>query len=292
MIPMIDQKMQRRTFLRAAAGATGVALGLPLTARRAEARPPQRAADPLRLGIASYSFRKFPREKAIEMAKVLRTPYVNVKSFHIPYELSPAQTRAAAAEFAAGGLQIVGGGVITFQEDSDAEVRRYFEYARNAGIPLMSVTGPPEVWPRVERFVKQYDIRIAIHNHGPEDKRYPTPADALRHIRNMDPRMGLCIDVGHTSRTGTDVVKAIADAGPRLLDMHLKDLLSTEPHAHGAPVGEGVLPFPEIFAQLLAMNYRGAANLEYEVEGEEDDPLPGMSRSFAYMRGVLAGLRR
>jgi sugar phosphate isomerase/epimerase len=280
----------RRAFLQtAAAGVAAAALGLPEAARAAfRSGAPGPAADALRLGVASYSLRKFSREQAIEMVKALRTPYINVKSFHLPYELSPAELNAGRREFEAAGLRIVGGGTITFQEDTDAEVRKYFEYAKHAGMPLMVVTGPEEVWPRVERFAKQYDIRVAIHNHGPEDRRYPAPQDALKHIRKMDPRMGLCIDVGHTARTGVDVVRSIADAGPRLLDMHVKDLRDLREKDSQAIVGEGAMPLADIFRQLLAMNYQGYVNLEYEIDA--DDPLPGMKQSFAHMRGVLAGL--
>jgi sugar phosphate isomerase/epimerase len=104
----------------------------------------------------------------------------------------------------------------------------------------------------------------------------------------MDPRMGLCIDIGHTVRTGTDVVKAVLDAGPRLLDMHVKDLADLKTRESQVIVGEGGLPIPDIFRALDTIHYGGYVNLEYEIDA--DDPLPGMKQSFAYMRGVLAGL--
>jgi sugar phosphate isomerase/epimerase len=242
----------------------------------------------VKLGVASYSLRSFPRAKAIEMTKALRSPWVNLKSFHLPYELSPAALAAARREVESAGLQIVGGGTITFDEDTDTGVARYFDYARAAGLPLIVVTMDPAILPRVERYAKQYDIRVAIHNHGPEDPHFPSPYDALKAVKNMDPRMGLCIDIGHTARTGTDVVQAIADAGPRLLDMHAKDLRDMKDKESQCIVGEGAMPIPAIFRQLIAMKYPGYVNLEYEIDA--DDPLPGMQRSFAYMRGVLAGM--
>ena len=285
---MADPLLQRRAFLKTtAAGAAGAALGLPLGARSAKGAPSS-AAQTLRLGVASYSLRKFPRARAIEMVKALRTPYINIKSFHLEYDLSPAELAAGRREFEAAGLQIVGGGTITFEADTDAAVRKYFEYAKHAGMPLIVATCDPRILPRIERFAKQYDIKVAIHNHGPEDKFYPSPYDALKYIKDMDPRMGLCVDVGHTVRTGTDVVQAIADAGPRVLDLHIKDLRDLKVRESQCIVGEGAIPIPEIFKQLLAMNYQGCVNLEYEIDA--DDPLPGMKQSFAYMRGVLAGL--
>jgi len=238
--------------------------------------------------VASYSLRNFPRDKAVEMVKALGTAYVNFKSVHLPFELSPEQLAAARREIEAAGLVIVGGGVITFDDDTDPGVEKYFAYAKAAGMPLIAIHTDPKLLPRIERFAKQYDIKVAIHNHGPEDKHFPSPYDALPHVKKLDARIGLCIDVGHTVRTGTDVVRAVADAGPRLLDMHMKDLRDLTAKGSQCIVGEGAIPIAGIFRQLGTMGYRGYVNLEYEIDA--DAPLPGMKQSFAYMRGALAGL--
>jgi sugar phosphate isomerase/epimerase len=289
---MPDPGVSRRTFLGASlAGLAGAAVSptLPLDLTPC---PPlhnvERGNEGVRLGVASYSLRKFSRDKAIEMVRVLGTPYINLKSVHLPYELPPEELAAARREIAAGGLEIVGGGVITFERNTDEDVERYFAYAKAAGMPLIAAHADAPTLPRLERFAKQYDIKVAIHNHGPEDKRFPSPYDALKHIRSMDRRMGLCIDIGHTVRTGTDVVRAIADAGPRLLDLHAKDLRDLTAKASQCIVGEGAIPIAAIFQQLQAIGYQGYVNLEYEIDA--DDPLPGMKQSFAYMRGALAGL--
>ena len=285
---MPHRHIPRRGFLTTTvAGVAGAALGgspsFPLSASRKGAQGVK-----LQLGVASYSLRKFPRAKAIEMVKSLGTRYVNLKSVHLPYDLSADDLAAARREIEAAGLEIVGGGTITFEKDSDDEVRRYFAYARGAGMPLIVATADPPILPRIERFARQYDVKVAIHNHGPEDKRFPSPYDVLKHVRSMDPRMGLCIDIGHTVRTGTDVVQAVADAGPRLLDMHVKDLRDLKAKESQCIVGDGAIPIAAIFRQLHAIRFTGKINLEYEIDA--DDPLPGMKQSFAYMRGVLAGL--
>lgn len=288
---MSEERMLRRNFLKSAvAGAAGLTVGLPAAACATLQTPaPSSTIDgTVRLGVASYSLREFSRDQAIQMIQVLGTPYVNVKSFHLDYDLSPAELAAARREFEAAGLQIVGGGTITFQEDTDAEVQKYFEYAKHAGMPLIVATCDPKILPRVERFATQYDIKVAIHNHGPEDRYYPSPYDVLRYIGNMDPRMGVCNDIGHTARAGVDVVQSVADAGPRLLDLHIKDLTDLTDRDSQVAVGEGILPIAGVFEQLLAMNYQGSANLEYEINPK--NPLPGMKQSFAYMRGALSGL--
>ncbi|MDQ6633932.1 MAG: sugar phosphate isomerase/epimerase [Gemmatimonadota bacterium] len=293
---MTDSRVPRRTFLTtAAATVAGATVGVSRLARAAESSTPSslpaaRTVSPsaVRLGIASYSLRKFPLDKSLEMMKTLRTPFVNFKSVHVPYEKSPLELAALRKQIEAAGFQIVGAGTITFSKDTDEDVRHYFDYCKAAGVPLITAMGPAVVMPRVEKFAKQYDIKVAIHNHGPEDKNFPSPYDVLKLVKNMDPRMGLCIDVGHTVRTGTNVVKAVLDAGPRLLDMHVKDLADLTAKDSQVIVGEGAIPIPDLFRALDTIHYGGYVNLEYEIDA--DDPLPGMKQSFAYMRGVLAGL--
>ena len=294
---MTDSRVPRRTFLTAAAATVaGAAIGVSGTPTSARASSPDRrfdAADPappheIKLGVASYSLREFPLDKALEMIKTLRTPYVNFKSVHIPYDKTPAELADIRKHVEDEGFKIVGGGTITFDQDTDEGVEKYFAYAKNAGMPTIVCTGKPEVLPRVEKFAKQYDINIAIHNHGTEDKIFPSPYDVLKHVKSMDPRMGLCIDIGHTVRTGTDPVKAVLDAGPRVHDMHAKDLADLSKRDSQVAVGEGKLPIAGIFRALQTIKYPGYVNLEYEINAK--DPLPGMQVSFAYMRGVLAGI--
>ena len=136
--------------------------------------------------------------------------------------------------------------------------------------------------------MKQYDIRIAIHNHGPEDKLWHSPLDVLKEIKNMDARVGCCIDVGHTVRAGTDVVQAIHAVGARLFNMHMKDLTDFQSKESQVAVGDGKMPVRAIFEALSATKYKGFVDLEYEVHA--DDPMPGVTSSFAYMRGLLAGM--
>lgn len=241
-----------------------------------------------KLGIASYSFRKFSRADAIRMTKELGTPYLNVKDFHLALNSTPEQIDEAKKEFADAGIILVGCGNVSFEKDDEADIRSKFEYARRAGFPLIVCAPTHVTLPKLEKFVREYDIKIAVHNHGPEDKNFPTPQSVLEVVKNMDPRCGLCIDIGHTSRTGVDVVESIAEAGPRLLDMHVKDLANPRVKESQVPVGEGKLPLPQIFMQLIKMKYGGCVNLEYEID--ENNPLPGMQKSFSYMRGVLAGI--
>jgi sugar phosphate isomerase/epimerase len=289
---MPEHEISRRTFLKfAAVGAAGVAITDCATATvpGVQAIKPNADTDSgVKLGVASYSLRNFRRAQAIEMTRSLGVRYINLKSVHLDYDAPATEIAAARAELAAAGLQLVGGGMITFETNTDDGVRRYFDYARAAGMPIIVCTFKPEMLSRIESFAQRYDIKIAIHNHGPEDPYFPSPYDALKAVKDRDPRMGLCIDFGHTVRAGTDVVQAVADAGARLHDIHAKDLKDLKNADSQCVVGEGRMPIAEIFAQLRRNQYPGHVNLEYEIE--PDDPLPGMKQSFAYMRGVARGL--
>jgi sugar phosphate isomerase/epimerase len=266
--------MTRRDVMKAAAlGAA--AWSLPGWTRREEK---------IRLGVASYSLRKFKRPQCIEMVKACGTPYVNIKSFHLPYELSPQEIAAARKEFDDAGLKVVGSGNNGLTKEAD--IAKLFDYATAARFPLLVIAPKPELLPKIEEAVKKSGIAVAIHNHGPEDKVFPAPGDALKLIKDMDPRVGLCVDIGHTTRAGKDVVKEIADAGARVLDLHMKDLKDLLDPKTQVPVGEGKMPIAEIFKQLVKQGFAGYANLEYEIQA--DDPLPGMKKSFDFMRKVAA----
>jgi sugar phosphate isomerase/epimerase len=277
----MSMELNRRGFL-AAAGLVGMAS----PGRGAAA---DEAPGGIKLGVASYSLREFSRALAIRCIKELRTPYVSVKEFHVPYRSSPEELESGRKEFERNGLTIVSGGNITLAKDDPDDIRRYFEYARMCGMPMMVCAPTHSNMKTIERFVKEYNIRIAIHTHGPEDKQYPTPQSVLQVVKDLDPRCGLCMDVGHSSRAGANVVESIAEAGSRLFDMHIKDLRTFEPHAVQCDVGEGIMPVVGIFKQLQKIGYQGCVNLEYEING--DNPLPGMKISFSYMRGVLAGMK-
>ncbi len=244
----------------------------------------------IRLGVASYSLRKFDRSHVIGFMKELNTPLLNAKDVkdHLPIT-SPDATRQAVADYAAAGIRLTAAGTIYFDKDDDEDVRAKFEYCKTAGVSIIVGAPTHETLARVEKFAKQYDIRVGIHNHGPEDKQWPSPMDVLKAVSGMDAHIGCCIDVGHTERAGTDVVAAIHAAGPRLFDVHMKDLANFHDRDSQVAVGDGIMPVRGIFEALLKIGYKGNVDLEYEIR--EDDPMPGMIKSFAYMRGVLAGMK-
>jgi sugar phosphate isomerase/epimerase len=289
----------RRIFLGGAAAAGAAALA-PRSANAAIEPSPWG----IKLGLATYTFRSFERSKSIEFIKELKTPWISIKPDvpskaapavqHMPYEATPAELQAIHKEYTDAGLKIMSAGNVDMAKATTPEaMKKIFEWAKNAGIPMMVCAPTHANMPLVEAMVKEYDIRIAIHNHGPEDHNFPTPQSVLDVVRKLDKRCGLCMDVGHSERTGLngagiDVAKTIGEAGDRLFDMHVKDLTDFTSRDSQVDVGDGKIPFPAIFRQLHKMGYQGCVNLEYEIN--DKNPMPGVQRSFSYMRGVLAAL--
>ncbi len=279
----------RRHFVRTSLIAAGVsalpAFGLPAPAPQAAPR----GMPPLKLGLASYTFRNFTRSQMIGFMKQLQVGELNAKDVRDHLPVDPALEAAALADYNANGIKLHAIGAVYFPKMDEQDIRSKFDYARRAGVQVIVAGDPaPESLPLLERFVKEYDIRLAIHNHGPEDKIWHSPLDVLQAVKNMDPRLGCCIDIGHCVRAGTDVVEAIHAVGPRLFNLHAKDLTSFSDKESQVPVGDGIMPMHKIFEALIALKYEGFVDLEYEIH--PDDPMPGVISSFAYMRGVLAGM--
>jgi inosose dehydratase len=281
--------LTRRAALKTAALS---ALSLPLLgtvgALAADATAKDRTRG-LRLGVATYSLNKLSVEDTIAAIKQLDIKYVGAFRNHIPWAGTAEECRAAAAKFTDAGLTITGCGVIELPNKEDA-VRKAFENAKAAGLPTMVCKPHKDAFPLVEKFVKEFDLRLAIHNHGPEDAVYPSPNDAWDAIQSFDKRIGLCIDVGHAARAGTNPADAIRKCKDRLYDVHLKDTLALEGVKKDIPteVGRGNLDIKGILTALVEIKYTGVVAFEYEKIG--NNPVTGLAECVGYVRGMLAGM--
>ena len=285
-MPTINDLSRRQVLF-----AAGAALSLPLTSMGSVSRAAAAAARrplPLKIGVASYSLRTFPQEKAIAALKALNVGYVTIKDVHLARTDTPEQIRAGAQRFRDAGITIMGGGTLTWKTPDEAAMRKDFEYAKAAGMPLVVCSPAPDTLDVLEKMVKAYDIKAAIHNHGTEDPWWPAPSDVLKRLDGRDPRMGVCMDIGHAVRAGADIVAAVGQAGPRLLDLHIKDLTDTTSRDSQVEVGRGVLDVAGVFKELVRTKFDGHVSLEYEINAA--DPVQGMLESLSYMRGLAAAL--
>jgi sugar phosphate isomerase/epimerase len=241
----------------------------------------------LKMGLTSYTWLKFPLDQAIAMTKQVGAKYISLKDVHLPLKSTPEQRHEAHQKIEDAGLTLMGGGVIYFKNNEE-EIRNVFEYAKDAGMATIVCSPDPDALDNVEKMVKKYDLKIAIHNHGPTDKKYPSPLDVMRLVKERDPRMGVCMDVGHTVRIGVEPVAAIEQCASRLYEFHMKDVTSATPQGKATEVGKGVIDIVGVLKALVSIKWPYHVALEYEVKA--DNPLPGVTESFAYMRGVLAAI--
>ncbi len=285
----MKQSYSRRNFVQSSALLAAACVTTSTVPTLAEPLQAVEKPSPIHLGLASYTFRSFTRAQLLEFMKQLNLTDLNCKDIKDHLPMDPALEAQALADYAAAGIKLHAAGTIGFPKDDDDDIRSQFEYCKRGGISVIVAGDPaPETLPRIEKFVKEYNIQFAIHNHGPEDKIWHSPLDVLKAVKSMDPRMGCCIDVGHAVRAGTDVVQAIHEVGPRLFDMHIKDLANFQSRDSQVDVGDGIMPIRGIFEALIAIQYKGFVDLEYEIHG--DNPMPGVIESFGFMRGVLAGM--
>lgn len=286
----MNSSISRRGFLGTAAAAAGATFA----ATEAQADGPRTKpaeSDPwngFRAGVASYTLRKLPLEQAIKATQRVGLKHVSIKDFHLPLNSTPEQRREVARKFKESGIIPLSCGNISMQND-EANIRQAFEYARDAGIPTIVCSPHPDSMPILDRMVKEFDIKIAIHNHGPEDKRFPSPFDAWKAVESYDKRLGLCIDIGHTARAGVDPAESIVKCRERLYDLHFKDINSIAPNGGTVEAGRGVLDLESVLRALIKVRFPYLLSFEYEKDA--DDPLPGLSETVGYTKGLLAGIR-
>ena len=252
------------------------------------------AGDPwmgLKVGVATYTLRDLPIEEAIKAVKRVGLKYVSIKNVknHIDLSHTPEQRKERAQMFRDAGLVPLSVGNVSMRS-GEAEIRKAFEYARDIGVPTIVCAPSLDAIPYLDEMVKQFDIKLAIHNHGPEDKGYfPSPYDVMRAVEKFDKRIGLCIDVGHTARAGVDPAESILKCQERLYDLHIKDISALGDKNTPIEGGRGILDSKSILAALLKIKYQSLVGFEYEKDAK--DPVPGLAESVGYIKGLLAGMR-
>ena len=281
----------RRHFLQWA----GVGAAASLSARSILAKDPDPAAQPaakpnaghaFELGLASYTTRKFSLDQTLAMTNRVGLKHISLKDMHMPMKGTPEQLAETAAKVKAAGLDLYACGVVYM--NTEAQVDQAFEYAKAAGIKLIVGVPLHKLLPLVNEKVQKYDIRVALHNHGPKDKVYPTPGLAYEKVKDLDRRMGLCLDIGHAIHSGVEPSSAAEQFADRLLDVHIKDITEASPDGKTTECGRGVIDIPKLLRTLEKIRYAGIVS--FELENNPDDPLPGLAESVGYVKGVLAAI--
>lgn len=249
-----------------------------------ELEKPEEKTDPgFQLGMAGYTFVKFGLDDALKMTERVGIRHLCIKDFHLPLDSTEAQIAEFHKKCRAHGIEGYAVGPIYMK--SEKEVNEAFDYAKRVGVNMIVGVPDYEMLPLVDRKVKEYGFHYAIHNHGPGDKLYPTPEVIYEKVKDLDERIGLCHDVGHTFRYGEDPVAMIKKYGHRTYDMHIKDI--TEPSAKGSSceMGRGQMDLPAIFKAIRKSKYKGKCSIEFEKD--QSDNLPGIAECVGYYNAVM-----
>lgn len=274
----------RRNFIQKSALAFAGTASFPFIGKAAAFHTKNKTEYSLPIGIAGYTFAKFDMDQAIAMMKRLDIHYLSIKDIHLPLNSSDEKIKELLAKLAAANINPYTVGVIymrTQQAVDDA-----FAYAKKVGVNMIVGVPTYDLLDYTEQKVKATNIKIAIHNHGPEDALYPGPADVYNRIKNRDARMGLCLDIGHATRAGANLEKAISDYKNRLYDLHIKDVTAANKDGKAIEIGRGIIDFKALIKALEKINYKGVCSIEFEKD--MSDPMAGMAESIGFFRGMLA----
>lgn len=273
----------RRNFLRLS-GMGIAAVALPGISQSAPYKAKKGKSLPIRLGLASYTLRKMNLDDTLAVCQRLGIKHISVKDFHLKLNASDAEIAEVVRKCKDAGVDLGSGGVIYMKSEAEADAA--FEYARKAGMNMIIGVPQHALLPYVEKKVKDTNIRLAIHNHGPGDLVYPSVESAYVRIKDMDARMGICLDIGHTQRIGRDPSADLKDYFTRIFEIHVKDVTSSDKEGGPIEVGRGVIDIPGFLKTVVQKKFSGIIAFEYEKE--EKDPVPGLAESVGYVRGVLA----
>ncbi len=289
--------MKRRDFLKASMAGAAV-LSMPKTMQAMPAPgdipagknstiKPDAKEEPFHLGMAGFTFRHFDIDQTLDFMQKLDVHYLCIKDFHLPLDSNEEQIAAFKAKLAKAN--VVGYGVGPIYMKSEAEVDRAFAYAKRVGVNLLVGVPNYELLDYTEKVVKQYDIRLAIHLHGPDMPLYPDATDIWNNVKDRDPRMGMCLDIGHNLRYGSDSLRDLKKYHTRVFDMHMKDVTGNTKANHSVEVGRGVIDFAQYVRIMRKVKYTGSVSLEYEKDMKT--PFNGIAESVGYFRGICAATR-
>lgn len=238
--------------------------------------------DQFRLAIAGWTFNKFKLEPSLDMMEKVDVHYLCIKNFHLPLDITPDQIAAFHAQLKEKGVTGYGVGPLSMKDE--AEVDQAFEYCKHVGVKL--IVGVPEhaLLPYINKKVMEYGFNYAIHNHGYEDKLYPTLESIYNKVKDLDPRIGMCHDIGYSMLMGIDPATVTIKYGSRIFDIHVKDVTAASADGKDCEMGRGVIDFPAFFRALRTIKYKGMCSIEFEKDA--GDPLVGLAESVGFFKGV------
>ena len=243
---------------------------------------PQKANNPFQLGMAGYTFAQFDLETTLKTMKSVDVHYLCIKDFHLPLDATDEQIKAFHEKCAS--YDVTGYGVGPIYMRSEADIDKGFAYAKRVGVKLIVGVPNYELLPYVDKKVKEYGFHYAIHLHGPDIATYPDATDVWKHTKDLDSRIGMCLDIGHDWRNGCDPVVDLEKYHTRVFDMHIKDVTAAAKEGRGIEIGRGIIDFAALIRMMRKVNYTGKCSLEHEKDMK--DPFIGIAESIGYFKAI------
>ncbi|MFD2203113.1 sugar phosphate isomerase/epimerase family protein [Shivajiella indica] len=241
------------------------------------------AYEPFKVGMAGYTFHKFNLDQTLDALQKTNVQYLCIKDFHLPLNSSEEQIKEFHAKLRS--KNVIGYAVGPIYMKTQEEVDNAFAYAKRVGVNMIVGVPNVELLPYIDKKVKEYDMKFAIHMHGPDIALYPDADDVWSHVKDLDPRMGMCLDIGHDRRNGKDPVADLEKYHSRIFDIHIKDVTAADKSGKSIEIGRGILDFPAFIKMLRKVGYSGVCSLEHEKD--MDNPFMGIAESIGYLRGVI-----
>jgi sugar phosphate isomerase/epimerase len=280
---MIKQFVTALAFL-AVTGSAVIAQGQD----RPGPKPVPETGEKFKVGMAGYSFAKVnDLDKSLEIMQRADVHYLCIKDFHLPFKSTPAEIATFHAKLKEKG--VTGYAVGPIYMKTEAEIDSAFAYAKRVGVKLIVGVPNYELLPYVDKKVKEYNFNYAIHLHGPDIKIYPDAEDVWNHVKDLDPRIGMCLDIGHDTRNGKDAVADLQKYQSRVFDIHIKDVTGKTKLGYSIEIGRGVIDFPAFIKMLRKVGYSGVCSLEYE--RDMATPEMGIAESIGYFRAIIAATK-
>jgi len=264
---------------------TGLLVSLTVWSQeRPDPQPAPETAEKFKVAMAGYSFKNFDLDQTLEMMQKCDVKNLCIKDFHLPLKSNEKEIADFHAKLASKGVTGYAVGPIYMR--SEKEIDDAFAYAKRVGVKLIVGVPNYELLPYVDKKVKEYDMHYAIHLHGPDIALYPDAEDVWNHVKDLDPRIGMCLDVGHDTRNGKDPVQDLKKYKSRIFDIHIKDVTGASKAGYSVEIGRGIIDFPAFVKMLRKVGYTGMCSLEHERNMK--DPLQGIAESLGYFWGVIA----
>lgn len=256
--------------------------------KRPGPQPAPETGEKFKLGMAGFTFAKFDLDKALETLKKTDVHYLCIKDFHLPFNSTDEQIAAFHTKLKAA--DVTGYAVGPIYMKSEADINKAFDYAKRVGVKLIVGVPNIELLPYVDKKVKEYGFNYAIHLHGPDIEIYQDADAVWNHVKDLDPRIGMCLDVGHDTRNGKDPVADLKKYHTRVFDVHIKDVTGASKLGYSLEVGRGIIDFPAFVKMLRKVGYSGVCSLEHEKD--MTDPFMGIAESIGYFRGVVEATKK